>query len=189
MVTDDGISFTSVIQSTSPTSGAVTLDGGLGLLGNIYTAGSIVVSSTGAITVAKGTTQERPVAADAGMIRFNTSYSGFEGYNGIQWTPIGGFNSIVVGQSQSPYTAKIYEFLFVDTSAGAVTVTLPVSANIGDVIRFIDVSGTFEFNNLTVQPNGLKIFGLTDNLVINNNDASLALVYTGATYGWKLLEL
>jgi hypothetical protein len=53
----------------------------------------------------------------------------------------------------------------------------------------MDLAGTFGTNNLTVARNGSNIFGLADNLVITNNDAAFQLIYTGATYGWKLAEL
>jgi hypothetical protein len=30
--------------------------------------------------------------------------------------------------------------------------------------------------------------GLTENLVLSTEDEAVSLVYTGATYGWKLVE-
>jgi len=30
--------------------------------------------------------------------------------------------------------------------------------------------------------------GLTENLVISQEDAAFGIVYTGSTYGWKLIE-
>jgi hypothetical protein len=36
--------------------------------------------------------------------------------------------------------------------------------------------------------NGLKIMGLTEDLVISQENAGIALVYTGATNGWKLIN-
>jgi len=78
---------------------------------------------------------------------------------------------------------------FVDTSSSAVTMTLPVSATLGDTIRFNDLAGTFATNNLTVSRNGHKIQGQTDNLVVTTNQSSFGLVYSNATYGWKIMEL
>ena len=46
-------------------------------------------SGTGSIRLPNGTTGERPTPA-AGMIRYNTSTSGFEGYAGGEWGSIGG---------------------------------------------------------------------------------------------------
>ena len=46
-------------------------------------------SSTGALTISKGTTGERPTPA-SGMLRFNTTTTEFEGYNGVAWASVGG---------------------------------------------------------------------------------------------------
>ena len=46
-------------------------------------------SGTGTITLPNGTTGQRPTPA-SGMIRYNTSTSGFEGYAGGAWGSIGG---------------------------------------------------------------------------------------------------
>lgn len=46
-------------------------------------------SSTGALTISKGTTGERPTAT-SGMLRFNTTTTEFEGYNGTTWASVGG---------------------------------------------------------------------------------------------------
>jgi hypothetical protein len=46
-------------------------------------------SSTGALTISKGTTGERPSAV-SGMLRFNTTTTEFEGYNGSAWASVGG---------------------------------------------------------------------------------------------------
>tara|TARA_Y100001937_G_C7098228_1_gene321191 strand:+ start:869 stop:1513 length:645 start_codon:yes stop_codon:yes gene_type:complete len=42
-------------------------------------------SSTGAIQIPSGTTAQRPGSPSAGMMRFNTDSSKFEGYNGTDW--------------------------------------------------------------------------------------------------------
>ncbi len=46
-------------------------------------------TSTGALTISKGTTGERPTAT-SGMLRFNTTTTEFEGYNGTAWASVGG---------------------------------------------------------------------------------------------------
>jgi hypothetical protein len=46
-------------------------------------------SSTGALIISKGTTAERPTPA-SGMLRFNTTTTEFEGYNGSAWASVGG---------------------------------------------------------------------------------------------------
>jgi hypothetical protein len=46
-------------------------------------------SSTGALTISKGTTGQRPTPV-SGMLRFNTTTTEFEGYNGTTWASVGG---------------------------------------------------------------------------------------------------
>ena len=88
----------------------------------------------------------------------------------------------------SPYTSSAGENIFVDTSGGAVTITLPATAAVGDEIRFNDVANNFDTHNLTVARNSHKIDGQTSDLTVATEGAGFALVYSGATYGWKLLE-
>ena len=47
-------------------------------------------TSTGAVTVSKGTTAERPGTPVSGMFRFNTTTAEFEGYNGTTFASVGG---------------------------------------------------------------------------------------------------
>ena len=53
-------------------------------------SGNVVINSTQSIQIASGTTLQRPNPASAGMIRFNTSYGHYEGYNGSNWIAIDG---------------------------------------------------------------------------------------------------
>jgi hypothetical protein len=78
--------------------------------------------------------------------------------------------------------------MLVNTSSFAVTINLPAAPQTGDQVRFVDLAGTFNTRNLTVGRNSLKIMGLTENLVISVQDAAFGLVYSGSTYGWKLIE-
>jgi hypothetical protein len=78
---------------------------------------------------------------------------------------------------------------FVDTTGSAITLTLPASATTGQAIRFNDLAGNFAVNNLTIARNGHKIQGVADDLIISDSQASFGLVYSNATYGWKILEV
>tara|TARA_R100000655_G_scaffold72492_1_gene111013 strand:- start:1800 stop:2756 length:957 start_codon:yes stop_codon:yes gene_type:complete len=52
--------------------------------GTVTSAGDIVMSGNGSLQLPVGTTAQRPTAA-TGDIRFNTSTTAFEGYNGSIW--------------------------------------------------------------------------------------------------------
>lgn len=53
---------------------------------SLRTNGELICDSTKAVTVPRGTTGERPSSPVNGMIRYNTTTSKFEGYEGGAWT-------------------------------------------------------------------------------------------------------
>jgi len=69
-----------------------------------------------------------------------------------------------------------------------VTLTLPSSAVIGDEIRVLDATGTFDTNNLTVGRNSHKIQRDASDLTVTTEGAAFALVYHNSTNGWLLKE-
>ena len=164
-------------------------DGTVTFGGNLFAAGTVNFSGTGYLLVPKGTTAERPGSGVAGYIRYNTDLGTFEGYSGSQWSGLGGGNPwITKTNSDSAYTAVNNDRIFVDTSAGTVTITLPGLPAVGDQIRFVDLAGTFATNNFTVSRNNLKLMGLEENMTVSVDHSAFGLVYSGSTYGWKLLE-
>ena len=149
-------------------------------------------AGTGAWVPPTGTTAQRPTGVElyTGAIRFNSSLVTWEGYNGTQWTGLGGGNpwSTITGDGSTTFSAAANDRYFVDTSGGATTITLPVSPLTGDQVRFVDLASTFDTNNLTIGRNGNNINGSAADLTVSTEDAAIGLVYTGATYGWKLIE-
>mgnify|MGYP003131597529 FL=1 len=75
---------------------------------------------------------------------------------------------------------------FCNTTAGAITLTLPGSPTLGDEVSFVDYAGTFDTNNLTVARNGKKINGAEADLTVATERAANTLVYTDTTQGWLL---
>lgn len=86
-------------------------------------------------------------------------------------------------------TAVASRYYFVNTTAGAITLTLPVTATMGDTVRVIDGANTFDTNNLTIARNGHVIMGDAANLTVDTEGASFDLVYYNATHGWKLFSI
>src|SRR5210317_986759 len=86
------------------------------------------------------------------------------------------------------FTAVAGNGYFVDTTSGAITVTLPASASLGDQIAIKDYAGTFASNNLTIGRNGHNIQGVANDSLISTNRASLLLVYVDSTKGWIYAE-
>ena len=86
------------------------------------------------------------------------------------------------------FTASAGNGYFVSTSGGAVTATLPASPSAGDTVRFIDLSATFDSNNLTVGRNSEKIMGDAADLTVATERARFGLVYSDSTNGWLLID-
>ena len=84
----------------------------------------------------------------------------------------------------SAFTAVSGEGYLVDTSSAAVTVTLPASPSAGDEIIIVDYASNAGTNNITLGRNSLNIRGATDDLVLDNDDQTARLLYSGATKGW-----
>jgi hypothetical protein len=86
-------------------------------------------------------------------------------------------------------TATANKNYFVNTVGGAVTITLPSSATIGDTIKLNDLAGTFAVNNLTVARNGHLINGAASNYVVSTNQSTLSFVYSNTEFGWKVITV
>jgi hypothetical protein len=73
-------------------------------------AGLNILAATGTShwTVPNGTTEQRPGSPAAGMIRYNSTQSTFEGYSSGAWSSLGGVKSV-----------DAYTYILAETSAGA----------------------------------------------------------------------
>jgi len=74
---------------------------------------------------------------------------------------------------------------FANTNAGTITYTLPLSPSIGDQCKIIDL-GNAATNNITIDRNSEPIQGSAANMTISTDSAAISLVYSNATYGWRL---
>jgi len=83
------------------------------------------------------------------------------------------------------FTAVSGEGYFINTTSGAITMTLPSSPSAGDIVAIKDYANTFDTNNLTIARNGQPISGSTTDARISVEGQSLTLVYGDATKGWQ----
>tara|TARA_X000001036_G_C20671456_1_gene802618 strand:+ start:1794 stop:2612 length:819 start_codon:yes stop_codon:yes gene_type:complete len=73
----------------------------------------------------------------------------------------------------------------VDTTASALTFTLPASPVQGQFVVVYDSKGQWATNNLTLAKNGSNIAGAALDLICNVANAHVTLIYSGdATLGW-----
>ena len=86
------------------------------------------------------------------------------------------------------FTAVSGNGYFVNTTSGAITVTLP-AGSAGSIVSLKDYANTWQTNNVTVTPNGTdKINGVNANATLSTQDQSVTLVYVDSTKGWRAVQ-
>ena len=95
----------------------VTGSGGIVLLNAPTFTGNPIFNSTGAITLPSGTTAQEPTGV-AGMLRFNSQTTQFEGYNGTAWASVGG--AAIVNDTTT--ATPVYPLFANATSGTALTI-------------------------------------------------------------------
>ena len=82
------------------------------------------------------------------------------------------------------FTAVSGNGYFVNTTSGAITVTLP-AGSAGDIVSLADYAATWQTNSVTVTPNGIdKIGGTSADVTLTTEGQSVTFVYTDSTQGW-----
>jgi len=82
------------------------------------------------------------------------------------------------------FTAVSGNGYFVNTTSGAITVTLPASPSAGDIVAISDYAGTAATNNITIARNSSPFEGGTADGQIAVNRQVVTLVYVDGTQGW-----
>ena len=86
------------------------------------------------------------------------------------------------------FTAVAGEGYFVNTTSGAVNVTLP-AGTAGAVVAIKDYAGTFDTNAVTLTRNGSdKIGGVSDNGSLQTEGIAVTLVFIDSTQGWLVTD-
>jgi len=81
------------------------------------------------------------------------------------------------------YSAVNGDRMILDATAG-LEITLPTSPSLSDEVYFLDGPGNFASTLPVIKRNGEKIMRLSEDLIINVNNAGFRLVYSGSTWGW-----
>jgi hypothetical protein len=86
------------------------------------------------------------------------------------------------------FTAVSGNGYFVNTTSGAITVTMPASPSAGDIVGIKDYAGTFQTNNCTVDRNGSNFDSTAGSPILTTNNLSVFFVYVDGTQGWKATQ-
>ena len=79
------------VTATGGSTALTVLTGGnIGIATATTPAVSFAIGATDSMLIPVGNTTQRPATGAAGYLRFNTTTSAFEGYNGTAWGSIGG---------------------------------------------------------------------------------------------------
>ena len=149
---------------------------------------SIVIPTPLALTEG-GTGQTSATNALNALLPVQTSANGqylkSDGTNSTWSSIVSSFVAMPATDVSSNITLSLNTQYFVDTTS-ARTLTLPASPSTGDQIYIFDASNNALTNNITVLPNSNKVQGSVQNLIIDSNAATVALTYTGSSYGWAV---
>jgi hypothetical protein len=173
--------------ATGP-AGAIGLTGATGIQGNVGPTGATGIQGNIGLTGATGI-QGNIGPTGATGIQGNIGLTGATGIQGA--TGITGATGATGGSAMTwqvvqtnNFTAVAGRAYPVNTTSNGITVTLPSSATIGNEIILTDYAGTWATNNVAINPNGLKLLGLTINQTLATNNSSINLVYADSTQGW-----
>jgi len=86
------------------------------------------------------------------------------------------------------FTAVSGTGYFVNTTSGAITVTLPASPSAGNIVSVSDYNGSAGTNDITIARNGSNINGDASDYSISKSDSAVTFVYVDGTVGWTSVQ-
>ena len=132
---------------------------------------SILKDSTGAVVISKsGTAVTIGASGDTVSVASGATLEGA----GLAWQSV----------QTTGFTASAGNAYACNTTSAGFTITLPASASVGDQIAIVDYAGTFDTNNLTINPNGLNMEGSTSSKKLQTEREGVTITYVDATQGW-----
>jgi hypothetical protein len=122
-----------------------------------------------------GTTITLGASGDTINLAAGASQTGFGRTGTVDWDTTA---------KTASFTAVSGNGYFVNTTSGAITVTLPTSPSAGDIVSISDYAGTAATNNITIARNGSNFEGGTADGEIIVNRQAVTLIYVDGTQGW-----
>jgi hypothetical protein len=126
-----------------------------------------------------GTTITLGASGDTITLACGASQTGFGRTGTVDWDTTA---------KTASFTAVSGNGYFVNTTSGAITVTMPASPSAGDIVSVADYAGTAATNNITIGRNGSNFEGGTVNGGISTNRQTATFVYVDGTQGWVVVD-
>jgi len=133
----------------------------------------------GAVVTKCGTTITLGASGDTINLASGASQTGFGRTGTVDWDTTA---------KTASFTAVSGNGYFVNTTSGAITVTLPATPSAGDIVSIADYTNTFQTNNVTVARNGSNIGGVAADAFLSTEGQSVTFVYVDGTEGWKNVQ-
>jgi hypothetical protein len=149
------------------------------IAGNDIRSNNYKASDGGIIISQSGTNITLGASGDTISLASGATQSGFGRTGTVDWCTTA---------KTAPFTGVSGKGYFVNTTCGAVTVTLPATPSAGDIISIKDYGGTWQTNNLTLCNNGSNINGFCATAFLKTEDQSVTLIYVDATKGWQSIQ-
>ena len=145
--------------------------------GNLRSGTNNLQASDGGNLISQsGTTITLGASGDTITLASGASQTGFGRTGTVDWCTTA---------KTSPFTAVSGDGFFVNTTGGAITVTLPASPSQGDIVALKDYANTWDDNNVTLARNGSKINGVCQCATLDVESTSITLIYVDGTKGWQ----
>ena len=169
-------------------------------LGDVDVAGTTTAAEltvTGATTLSGGVASSFTVTGDVTATTFNGNVNASQititgtptantDATTVEWvrTAIGGGWT----EKTADYTVSAGESIWANTAGGTFVITLPANPVTNyDRIRIADIASNWGTTPVTLARNGNLIMGLAENFDLNVKNASVELIYSGPTYGWRFV--
>ena len=138
------------------------------IAGNDIRSNNYKASDGGIIISQSGTNITLGASGDTISLASGATQTGFGRTGTVDWCTTA---------KTAPFTGVSGKGYFVNTTCGAVTVTLPATPSAGDIISVKDYARTAGTNNISFCRNGSKMDGNCANGLINTNGDSTTLIY------------
>jgi len=145
----------------------------------VYKADTIQDTSGNAYLAKCGTTVTLGGCGQTIELASGASQTGFGRTGTVDWDTTA---------KTASFTAVSGNGYFINTTSGAITVTLPATPSAGNIVSVSDYNGTASTNAITLARNGSNINGDASDYTITKADSAVTFVYVDGTVGWTSVQ-